>query len=163
MLFRSPDFLQSCGRLLSAWGCRPFRPVLWLKHGIRYKRVFSLHSHFLLARKAKSNGYCPYQVFKVQFNFILSHAVKEYKDIRRRCALPCAGWWFAAASESHPDSPYPQVHNITPLSVNHAQSRGSSCSDSSVPLPPLYVLAIPRHCRFSAPVKTAASWTSPSD
>ena len=48
---------------------------LWSKHGIMYKRVFSLHSHFLLARKAKSNGYCPYQVFKVQFDFILSHTV----------------------------------------------------------------------------------------
>ena len=27
-----------------------------------------------------------------QFDFILSHAFKEHKDVRQRCALPCAGW-----------------------------------------------------------------------
>lgn len=48
----------------------------------------------------------PYFVFKVQFDFILSHAFKEHKDVRQRRALPYAGWWFAAASGSHPDSPY---------------------------------------------------------
>ena len=107
----SPDFLQSCGRLLSAWGCHPFRPVLWSKHGIMYKRVFSLHSHFLLARKRKNqSGYCSYQVFKVQFDFILSHAVKEYKDVRQQCVLPSAEWWSAIVSGWHPDSPYPQAH-----------------------------------------------------
>ena len=45
-----------------------------------------------------------------QFDFILSHAVKEYKDVRRRCALPSAEWWSAIVSGWHPDSPYPQAH-----------------------------------------------------